>query len=130
MSLGNQEAPRSILASGTSFREDLIILPLPLIQKSICQLIAKGWVLSTCTLPRGGLPRNSVDRITDRPDMTPAVDSGRKALTQQQQLVHNLSMHYTSVPLTYISGFYFFAQCMCDTNCCRILVSIQSVIQN
>ena len=25
MSLGNQEAPRSILASGTSFREDLVI---------------------------------------------------------------------------------------------------------
>ena len=31
MSLGNQEAPRSILASGTSFREDLVmkILLLP-----------------------------------------------------------------------------------------------------
>ena len=25
MSLGNQEAPRSILASGTSFREDLVM---------------------------------------------------------------------------------------------------------
>ena len=42
MSLGNQEAPLSILASGTSFREDLVMklflrpfslfLPLPLIQ--------------------------------------------------------------------------------------------------
>ena len=40
MSLGNQEAPRSIIASGTSFREDLVmksistaIHPLPLMQE-------------------------------------------------------------------------------------------------
>ena len=33
-------------------------------------------------MPRGGLPRNSVDRITDRHDMTSAVDRGRKALAQ------------------------------------------------
>ena len=45
--------------------------------------MAKGWALSTGNLPRGGLPRNSVDRITDRPDMTSAVDRGRKAPTQQ-----------------------------------------------
>ena len=44
--------------------------------------MAKGWALSTGNLPRGGLPRNSVDRITDRPDMTSAVDRGCKALTQ------------------------------------------------
>ena len=46
--------------------------------------MAKGWALSTGNLPRGGLPRNSVDRITDRPDMTSAIDRGCKALTQQQ----------------------------------------------
>ena len=46
------------------------------------QLIAKGWALNTDNLPQGGLPRNSVDRITDRPDMTSAVDRGCKALTQ------------------------------------------------
>ena len=47
MSLGNQEAPRFILASGTSFREDLAheiistaILPLPLIQEE--QLSVNG----------------------------------------------------------------------------------------
>ena len=44
--------------------------------------MAKGCVLSTGYLPRGGLPRNSVDRITDRPDMTSAVDRGRKASAQ------------------------------------------------
>ena len=44
--------------------------------------MAKGCALSTGYLPRGGLPRNSVDRITDRPDMTAAVDRGRKASTQ------------------------------------------------
>ena len=44
--------------------------------------MAKGCALSTGYLPRGGLPRKSVDRITDRPDMTSAVDRGRKASTQ------------------------------------------------
>ena len=44
--------------------------------------MAKGCALSTGNLPRGGLPRNSVDRITDRPDMTSAVDRGRKASTE------------------------------------------------
>ena len=44
--------------------------------------MAKGCALSTGYLPRGGLPRNSVDRITDRPDMTSAVDRVRKASTQ------------------------------------------------
>ena len=73
MWLGNQEAPRSILASGTSFREDLVmkifLWPFslfPLVKKSICQLMAKR-----CgNLPRGGLPSKSVNRLTDRPDMT------------------------------------------------------------
>ena len=44
--------------------------------------MAKGCALSTGYLPRGGLSRNGVDRITDRPDMTSAVDRGRKASTQ------------------------------------------------
>ena len=58
--------------------------------------MAKGWVLSTCNLPRGGLPRNSVYRITDRPDMTSAVDRGRKALTQLNSSVMNM---YVSFPV-------------------------------
>ena len=44
--------------------------------------MAKGCALSTGYLPRGGLPWNSVERITDRPDMTSAVDRGREASTQ------------------------------------------------
>ena len=44
--------------------------------------MAKGCALSSGYLPRGGLPRNSVYRITDRPDMTSAVDRGRKESTQ------------------------------------------------
>ena len=89
MSLGNQEAPPSILAYRTSFCKDLVMkLFLPpfflfrWFKKSSCQLMAKGCALSTGYLPRGGLPRNRVDRITDRPDMTSAVDRGRKASTQ------------------------------------------------
>ena len=44
--------------------------------------MAKGCALSIGYLPRGGLPRNSVDRITDHPAMTSAVDRGCKASTQ------------------------------------------------
>ena len=44
--------------------------------------MAKGCALSTGYLLRGGLLRNSVVRITDHPEMTSAVDCGRKASTQ------------------------------------------------
>ena len=33
-------------------------------------------MLSTGNMPLGGLPRNSVDRITDCPDITSVVDFG------------------------------------------------------
>ena len=46
--------------------------------------MAKGCALSTGYLPRGGLPRNSVNRLTDRPDITAAVDRGREASAQTQ----------------------------------------------
>ena len=42
--------------------------------------MAKRCALSTGNL--GGLPRNSVVRITDHPDMTSAVYRGRKTSTQ------------------------------------------------
>ena len=54
--------------------------------------MAKRWALSTGNLSRGGLPRNSVDRITDRPDMTSAVDRGRKALTQTNKSFFALNL--------------------------------------
>ena len=53
-----------------------------LLDPTSCQLMAKGCALSSGYLPREGLPRNSVDRITDRPNMTSAVDRGHKASTQ------------------------------------------------
>ena len=45
---GNQEAAGSMLWCGTIFplRLITIILSLPLIQKAICQLLAKEWALS------------------------------------------------------------------------------------
>ena len=49
-------------------------LSFPLIQEE--QLSVNGermHALSTGYLPRGGLPRNSEDMLTDRPDMTSAV---------------------------------------------------------
>ena len=58
------------------------ILPLPLIREEHLSINAKRCALSTGNLLRGGLPRNSVDRITDRSDMTSAVYRGSKASTQ------------------------------------------------
>ena len=55
--------------------------------------MAKGCALSIGHLPRGGLPKNSVDRITDRPDMTSAVDRGHKASTQTNKQT-NLDKYY------------------------------------
>ena len=65
--------------------------------------MAKGCVLSTGYLPRGGLPRNSVDRITDRPDMTSAVDRGRKASNQTNKQLDLMFMkHYAPNRCLYI----------------------------
>ena len=44
--------------------------------------MAKECTLSTGKLPLGGLPRNSVVRITDHPNMTSAVYCGCKAINQ------------------------------------------------
>ena len=55
--------------------------------------MGKGCAQSTGYLLRGGLPRNSVDRITDRPDMTSAVDRGRKASTQTKNKTSLLNLN-------------------------------------
>ena len=47
--------------------------------------MAKECALCNGKMPLGGLTRNSVVRITYRPDMTSAVDHGRKASTQPTQ---------------------------------------------
>ena len=47
-----------------------------------CHLMAIVCMLITCKLPLGGLSRNSVVRITYRPDMTSAVYHGRKEINQ------------------------------------------------
>ena len=65
--------------------------------------MAKGCVLSTGYLPRGGLSRNSVDRITDRPDMISAVDCGRKTSTQTKQNMYEVAIVFYSVSLCAIS---------------------------
>ena len=51
----------------------------------VTMVSGESFALSTGYLPRGGLPRNSVDRLNDRSDLTSAVYRGRKASTQQQQ---------------------------------------------
>ena len=47
-----------------------------LFKKSSCQLMVKECMLSNGKLSVGGLPRNSVVRITDLADMTVAVYCG------------------------------------------------------
>ena len=47
-----------------------------LFKKSSCSLIAKECTLTTSKMPPGGLPRNTMFRITDQPNMTSAVYRG------------------------------------------------------
>ena len=67
--------------------------------------MAKRCALSTGNLLRGGLPRNSVDRITDHPDMTSALYRGRKASTQTNKqkllaiLLNEQFIHHTQINL-------------------------------
>ena len=56
-------------------------------KKGSCQLLAKVCARSTGEpLRRSSLPRKSVVRLTDRPDMTLDVNRGRKTIQQQQPL--------------------------------------------
>ena len=48
--------------------------------------MVKECVLSTGKLSPGGLPRNSVARITDRLDMTSAVYRGCKAINKMKMM--------------------------------------------
>ena len=66
-----------------------------------------GCALSTGYLLRGGLPRNSVGRITDRPDMTSAVDRGRKTSTQtnKQKALYVLCVKFNYRRLRFIEIF-------------------------
>ena len=75
-----------------------VILPPPLIQEG--QLAVPRASIGTVfwlTAPLS-LPRNSVVRLIDRPDMTIAVYNGHKATKQQQQQVAKRCSH-VSVPL-------------------------------
>ena len=59
--------------------------------------MAKRCALSTCNLLLGGLSRNSVDRITDRPDMTSAVYRGRKVSTQTNKQTNKQTARTSSI---------------------------------
>ena len=82
------------------------ILSLPLIQEGQLsvtgeRLCSKCWV--NC---RGGLPRNSMDRLTDRArEMTWKVSKGRKIPTQQQQLFRHKV--FSKVTLDLATGYIF-----------------------
>ena len=69
--------------------------------------MAKGCALSTGYLPQGGLPRNSVDRITDRPDMTSAVDRGRKASTETISILVNFIFGFILLPKMFKFCYWF-----------------------
>ena len=62
-------------------------------KKGSCQLLAKVSARSMVNRLGGlSLPRKSVVRLTDRPDMTLNVYRGRKTTIQQQQLDERLSI--------------------------------------
>ena len=77
VSLGMQATPRLTPTSGTFFHENLVLkmllrpffLPCSF-KKSGCQLMVKECTQSTGKELPGCSPRNSVVRVTDRPDMT------------------------------------------------------------
>ena len=83
MSLGNQEAPRLILASGTSFRDFIsrAILPLPLIQEEQLSVNGERMCAKYCL----GEAFLGTVWITDRPDI---VDCGRKASKQTKPIFY------------------------------------------
>ena len=55
--------------------------------------MVKECALRTGNLPWGGLLRNIVDRIIDRPDMTSAVEDGRKTSTYPNQALLKPCIH-------------------------------------
>ena len=63
--------------------------------------MAKDFTLSTGKLLFGGLPRISVVMITDRPDITSAVNRGRYAINQQtrKKQVRLPMVHFCAVLL-------------------------------
>ena len=54
------------------------------------------------------LPRKSVVRLTDRPDMTLDVYRGRKATMQQQQQPDDMQRLTTVAPPTFFAEFFPF----------------------
>ena len=65
--------------------------------------MAKECALFAGYLPLGGLSRNSVVRSSDRPDMTSAVDHGRKSLNQT-----NIIENFTSIRTIKRRGMFHF----------------------
>ena len=88
----------------------MAILPLPLIQEEQFsvngeRMCAKYWLPAS-----ERLARNSVDRITDGPDMTSAVDRGLqpKQTNKQTQMKHHIisgALLFTLVPKNRMLGY-------------------------
>ena len=81
---------KSIPASGISSMKNwscisMAILLLSLLQEEQVSVNGERINAKTALIPLGGLPMNSVVRITDRPDMTSAVYHERKAINQTKQ---------------------------------------------
>ena len=77
--------------------------------------MAKGCAQSTGYLSRGCLPRNSVDKITDRPDMTSAIDRGRKASTQTNKTKNLLG------PVWKVCCFYFYNEILVPDGASKVV---------
>ena len=78
-----------------------------LIQEEQLSVNDEKCALSTGLLPPGGLPRNSVVRINDRPDMTSAVYCGCKALNQTKTNLLE-TIHIWSISTLVVGGDFGF----------------------
>ena len=77
--------------SGTFFLEDLAIKIFQCIQEEQLSVNGEECTLSTGKLPLGRLLRNSVVRITDRPDIIPLFTEGLKQQIKLTKRLHFLS---------------------------------------
>ena len=94
-------------------------------KKGSCQLLAKVCARSTGYRLGGlSLPRKSVVRLTDRPDMTLVVYRGRKTTMQQQQ--QSCDLHHKRCCIDITNSNYMATHYMSLTSVVNI--STQSVI--
>ena len=97
-----------------------------LFKRSSCQLMAKECTLSTGKLHLGGLPRNSVVRITDHPDMTSAVYRGHKGTNQTNKFSYVMDVPQA---LWFLNMVYSVSKIAIEASCMDAFFLVQCSIK-